>query len=82
MTEKRYDDKMTDAECDLIDETADAVGNMLEGKPAYIMLHVLMRLAADMGVQAQDDLTKREFVADCVECLDFWYDIWEEQKHE
>ena len=65
---------LTDEECDLLDEKADALGKILSDTPAHIVLHALMRIVADVGVQARDEMTKREFVADCVECLDFWYD--------
>jgi hypothetical protein len=80
MTDK--ENHITDEECDLIEEKADAVGEALDGIPAHIVLHVLMRIAADVGVQAKDKLTKREFVADCVECLDFWYDVWEQEEQD
>ena len=82
MTDKRFDGEMNDEECDFIEEKSYAGGEVLEGFPAHIVLHVLMRVAADMGVQAKDKLTKREFVADCVECMDFWYDIWLEEENE
>jgi hypothetical protein len=70
---------MTDAECDLIEEKADAIGEILTETPSHIVLHALMRVAADVGVQRKDRMTKREFVADCVECLGFWYDTWEKE---
>jgi chloramphenicol 3-O-phosphotransferase len=70
---------MTDEECDLIEEKADAIGEVLSETPSHIVLHALMRIVADVGVQAKDKMTKREFVADCVECLDFWYDVWEKE---
>jgi hypothetical protein len=70
---------MTDAECDLIEEKADAIGEILTETPSHIVLHALMRVAADVGVQSKDRMTKREFVADCVECLGFWYDTWEKE---
>ena len=76
---KRPDETMTDAECDLLEEKADAIGDILSDTPSHIVLHALMRIAADVGVQNKDNLTKREFVADCVECLDFWYDTWEKE---
>jgi hypothetical protein len=76
------DPNMTEAECDLLDEKADAIGEILEGVPANIVLHALLRIAADLGVQAKSDITKREFIADCVECLDFWYDIWEKEEQD
>jgi len=76
---KRPDESMTDEECDLIEEKADAIGEVLSETPSHIVLHALMRIVADVGVQAKDKMTKREFVADCVECLDFWYDVWEKE---
>jgi hypothetical protein len=69
-------ENLTNEECDLLDEKADALGEILSDTPAHIVLHALMRLVADVGVQARDEMTKREFVADCVECLDFWYETW------
>jgi hypothetical protein len=77
---KRPEESMTDEECDLIEEKADAIGELLSDTPSIIVLHALMRIAADVGVQNKDNLTKREFVADCVECLDFWYDTWEREE--
>lgn len=76
---KKFGDVMTDEECDLLEEKADAIGDILSDTPSHIVLHALMRIAADVGVQNKDNLTKREFVADCVECLDFWYDTWERE---
>lgn len=73
------EDHMTTDEADMMIEKIDAVGSVLDNTPAHIVLHVLMNIAAEIGVQAKDKLTKREFVADCVECLDFWYEDWEEQ---
>lgn len=78
----KKENHMTDAECDLLDEKADAIGEILEGIPANIVLHALLRIAADLGVQAKDDISKREFIADCVECLDFWYETWEKEEQD
>lgn len=72
-------DHMTNEECDLLEEKANAIGDVLDGTPTFIVLHALMRIAAEIGVANKDTLTKREFVADCVECLDFWYDTWERE---
>jgi len=80
--DKRYKSvgaSMTDEECDLIEARADAIGELLTNTPSHIVLHALLRIAADVGVQNKDRLTKREFVSDCVECLDFWYGIWENE---
>lgn len=75
----KQNDHMTDEECDLLDKKADAIGDILNDTPSLIVLHALMRIAADVGYQNRDNMTKREFVADCVECLDFWYDTWERE---
>ena len=80
MSNKEND--MTDDECDLLEEKADAIGEILEGTRSHIVLHALMRIAAEVGVQSRDRMTKREFVADCVECLDFWYDTWEKEEQD
>ena len=73
---KKPEDSMTDAECDLIEEKADAIGDILTDTPSHVALHALIRVAADVGVQGRDLMTKREFVASTVECLDFWYETW------
>lgn len=73
---------MTDAECDLIEEKADALGEILHGVPTHIVLHAVFRIIGDVGVQNKDKLTKREFVSDCVECLDFWYGTWEREEQD
>ena len=70
---------MTDEECDLLEKKVEAIGEILDNTPALVVLHAVMRIAADVGAQNKDTLTKREFVADCVECLDFWYDKWERE---
>lgn len=81
MTEKT--EMMTQEEAELMLEKADAVGEILTNTPSHIVLHVLMSIAADVGVQAKDDITKREFIADCVACLDYWYeDIEQEEQGE
>ena len=75
----KQNEHLTEEECDLIEEKAEAIGEILDGTPAHVVLHALMRIATDVGVQRKDIMTKREFVADCVECLDFWYDTWERE---
>jgi hypothetical protein len=70
---------ITKDEAVLIEEKVDAIGDALSGTPSYIALHVLCRVIADVGVRNKDTVTKREFVADCVECLDHWYEIWLEE---
>ena len=72
MTEKR--EMLTNEELDLVLEKVEAVGDVLDNTHAHIVLHVLMCIAADIGTSAKDKLTKREFIADCVECLDYWYE--------
>jgi hypothetical protein len=73
---KKPEDSMTEAECDLIEEKADAIGALLSETPSHVALHALLRVAADVGVQGRDVMTKREFVASTVNCIDFWYDTW------
>lgn len=80
--DKGIGEPMTDEECDLLEEKADAIGEILTKTPTHIVLHALFRIVADVGVQNRDKLTKREFVADCVECLDFWYDTWEREEQD
>ena len=79
---KKDNDHMTQDEAELMLEKSDAVGEILEGIPSHIVLHVLMSIAADVGVQAKDAITKREFIADCVECLDYWYEDREQEEQD
>lgn len=71
--------KMTDEECDLLNAKTDAIGELLTDTPAIIVLHAACRIIADIGAQNSDRMTKREFVADVVECLDFWMPYYQEE---
>jgi hypothetical protein len=80
MTEKK--EVLTKGDLEEIWQYSDKLGVILEGAPAFLVLHVLCRLMADVGTQNTDRLTKREFVANAVECLDYWYEAHLEAEDE
>jgi hypothetical protein len=70
---------ITKDEAVLVERSTLAVSELLVGIPAHIALHVMSSLSARIGVLSKDSVTKREFVADCVECLNQWYESWLEE---